>query len=183
MKAASYTGEGREYINAEGDIVTIRRAVRKAATDLGFTATDVTRVVTAASELARNVHRFAGSGHMTWRHLRDEDGAGIELTFRDEGPGIQNVEEALAPGFTTAGGLGMGLSGAKRLMDEMDIQSNPGGKGTVVTVRKWLKKPATLGSPQIKERSGLKKMPERSGTNAAGRNKATRGKEGTSPVT
>lgn len=123
-------------ITCEGDIVTARKVVREAATALGFGVTDVTRIVTAASELARNVFRYAGSGTMRCRGLDDPENIGLELVFADQGPGIANVEQAMEPGFSTSGGLGLGLPGAKRLMDELHILTEA-GKGTTVTVRKW----------------------------------------------
>jgi serine/threonine-protein kinase RsbT len=127
---------GEVPINSEGDIVTVRKAVRAAATELGFGVTDVTRIVTAASELARNVFVFARSGMLRWRALVQNGRTGVELVFDDRGPGIADIERALEPGFTTAGGLGLGLPGAKRLMDEIDIRSEA-GRGTTITVRKW----------------------------------------------
>lgn len=123
-------------IQSESDIVAVRKAVRDAATRLGFRITDVTRIVTAASELTRNILRCAGSGITRWRTLDTGGSVGIELTFEDKGPGIADVEQAMQEGYSTGGGLGMGLPGTKRLMDEMEIQSEV-GKGTTVTVRKW----------------------------------------------
>jgi serine/threonine-protein kinase RsbT len=131
---AATTGE--VAIQAESDMVAARRTVRDAATRLGFSVTDVTRIVTAASELARNVFKYAGEGAMHWRLLEDGGRSGIEIQFVDKGPGIADIRRAMEEGYTTGGGLGMGLPGARRLMDEMDIQSTV-GKGTVVTVRKW----------------------------------------------
>lgn len=128
--------EGEVPIASEGDIVSARKVVRKTAESLGFGVTDVTRIVTAASELTRNIFRYAGSGVMRWRKLANGNAQGLELTFADEGPGIANVEEAMQAGFSSSGGLGMGLPGAKRLMDELTITSEL-GKGTTVTVRKW----------------------------------------------
>ncbi|HXH09550.1 MAG TPA: anti-sigma regulatory factor [Alphaproteobacteria bacterium] len=128
--------EGKVAINSEGDIVIARKIVRDVAIAIGFGVTDVTRIVTAASELTRNVFRYAGSGIMSWRLLNVGEHIGIELTFEDHGPGIPDVEQALEIGYTTSGGLGLGLPGAKRLMDEMAIQSEV-GKGTRVTVKKW----------------------------------------------
>ncbi|MCC7265641.1 MAG: anti-sigma regulatory factor [Candidatus Latescibacteria bacterium] len=129
-------GEGEVRISAELDIVTVRQEVRQASVALGFRPTDVTRIVTAASELARNVFLYAGTGTMRWRALSVDGNTGIELVFTDSGPGIGDVEQALVPGYTTGRGLGMGLPGAKRLMGEMDIQTAL-GSGTTVTVRKW----------------------------------------------
>jgi serine/threonine-protein kinase RsbT len=123
-------------IQKEADIVLARRAVREAASRLGFGATDTTRIVTAASELARNVFRYACPGVMRLHQLDDGDRSGLELQFEDHGPGIANAERGLREGFPTSGGLGLGLRGAKRLMDEMDVRTEM-GKGTLVTVRKW----------------------------------------------
>lgn len=123
----------------ESHIVTVRKMIREAATSLGFGLTDVTRIVTAGSELARNIFHYAGSGVMRWNEVENGDKIGIELIFEDHGPGIANIEQAMEPGFTTSGGLGMGLPGTQRLMDEMEIQSQV-GMGTKVTVRKWRRK-------------------------------------------
>jgi serine/threonine-protein kinase RsbT len=123
-------------ISSEGDIVTARKLVRDAAMAMGFGVTDVTRIVTAASELTRNVFLYAGSGAMYWRKVNTGEHVGLELTFEDSGPGIPDIEQAMEMGYTTSGGLGLGLPGAKRLMDEMEIESQV-GKGTKVTVKKW----------------------------------------------
>ena len=128
--------QGELRINSEMDIVSARKTVREVAASIGFGATDVTRIVTAASELARNVSLYAGSGVMRWSVLDNESRtAGIELVFEDHGPGIENIEQAMERGYTTGGGLGMGLPGAERLMGELEIQSEV-GKGTTVTIRK-----------------------------------------------
>ncbi|HLJ49888.1 MAG TPA: anti-sigma regulatory factor [Bryobacteraceae bacterium] len=129
---------GEMRIGAETDIVVSRRTVRDAATQFGFSATDVTRIVTAASELARNVFKYAGEGVMRWRHLETNGRVGIELQFVDRGPGIADVEQAMEQGYSTGGGLGVGLPGAKRLVDELEIQSEV-GSGTTVTLKKWRK--------------------------------------------
>lgn len=131
--------EGEVRIEAETDIVIARRAVRDLSVQVGFGATDTTRIVTAASELARNVFKYAGSGCMRWTILADVRGSGLELRFEDHGPGISDVNEALRAGSSTGGGLGMGLPGTKRLMDEMEIQTEL-GVGTTVVVRKWLRR-------------------------------------------
>jgi len=131
--------DGRVAIESEGDIVDVRKAARGAAETLGFGVTDVTRIVTAASELARNVYLYASSGILQWRRLETGGKVGIELKFEDNGPGIADIEQAMKTGYSTGGGLGMGLPGAKRLMDEMELGSEV-GKGTTVTVRKWLKR-------------------------------------------
>jgi serine/threonine-protein kinase RsbT len=123
-------------IRSESDIVTTRRTVRDVAKALGFGITDVTRIVTATSELARNIVLYAGSGVMRWREVARSGGIGVELTLEDNGPGIASIEQAMQEGYTTSGGLGLGLPGTKRLMDEFEIASEV-GKGTRITVRKW----------------------------------------------
>ena len=132
----SHQGEFR--ITSENDIVMARKVVRDAATTLGFGITDVTRIVTAASELTRNIYHYAKSGVMHWRSLNQDASVGLELTFEDSGPGIPDVEKAMEIGFSTGKGMGLGLPGSKRLMDEMTIESTV-GKGTTVVVRKWLR--------------------------------------------
>jgi serine/threonine-protein kinase RsbT len=130
--------QGEFRITAENDIVMARKIVRDASTTLGFGLTDVTRIVTAASELTRNIYLYAKSGVMRLRLLNQDGRMGLELIFEDNGPGIPDVAKAMEPGFTTGNGLGMGLPGSKRLMDEMTIESTV-GKGTTVIVKKWLK--------------------------------------------
>ncbi|MCY3023177.1 MAG: anti-sigma regulatory factor [Planctomycetota bacterium] len=130
------TIEKEVVIKTESDIVVARRAVREGASALGFGLTDTTRIVTAASELARNIIKYAVEGTMVLHPLEDGTRTGIELTFVDHGPGIPDIAKAMKEGFSTSGGFGMGLPGAKRLMDEMDAQSAV-GQGTTVTVRKW----------------------------------------------
>ena len=132
----SVPDHGQVTIETESDIAVARRAVRDAALTVGFGTTEIARIVTAASELGRNIHKYAGRGLMQWRALENGSRYGLELSFEDRGPGIPDVEEALREGFSTGGGLGMGLPGAKRLMDEMEVESTP-GKGTRVVVRKW----------------------------------------------
>ena len=126
-------------IETEGDLVNVRRAVRDAAASLGFGVTDVTRIVTAASELARNVLLYARRGTVEWRHVLDHERVGLEIVFRDEGPGIADVEAAMSVGYTTSGGLGLGLPGTKRLMDDMELATEE-GKGTTIVVRKWMRR-------------------------------------------
>lgn len=127
---------GELSIRAENDIVAARRAVRDAATQLGFGPTEVTRLVTAASELARNIFKYAGTGVMRWNALNSADRVGLEIRFEDQGPGIADINRAMEEGFSTGGGLGLGLPGAKRLVDEMQVQSSL-GEGTTVTLKKW----------------------------------------------
>jgi serine/threonine-protein kinase RsbT len=128
--------QGAMPIRSEGDIVTTRRTVRAVAQGLGFGLTDVTRIVTATSELARNVVLYAGEGVIRWRELAKSGSVGVELTLEDSGPGIASIEQAMQEGYSTRGGLGLGLPGTKRLMDEFEIASEV-GKGTRITVRKW----------------------------------------------
>jgi serine/threonine-protein kinase RsbT len=130
---------GNVDIKSESDIIAARRVVRDVATQLCFGVTDVTRLITAASELARNVFLYAGAGVMRWSTIDRAGAVGLELTFEDHGAGIPDIELAMKPGYSTSRGLGLGLPGAKRLMDEMEIHSEV-GNGTTVTVRKWLRK-------------------------------------------
>ena len=132
-----FGAEGIVRIESEGDIVSVRKTVREISASWGFGITDVTRIVTAASELARNVFHFAGSGEMMWRRMDTSEKVCIELTFTDHGPGIADIKKAMEPGYTTGKGLGLGLPGAKKLMGGMEIQSEV-GRGTIVTVRKCL---------------------------------------------
>jgi serine/threonine-protein kinase RsbT len=123
----------------EEDIVLARQEGRALAKSLGFGLVDQSRIATAISELARNVIRYAGSGEVTLQALTKPDGSGrrgLEVVVADSGPGIDDPEAALRDGVTSGGGLGMGLPGAKRLMDEFALDTAP-GKGTTVTTRKW----------------------------------------------
>ena len=131
--------EVRLVIRGESDIVGARQRAREVARALGFGPLDQSRIATAVSELTRNVVRYAteGRGEVLIRpRPRTDRGAGLEIVVADEGPGIADVEQALRDGFTSGHGMGMGLPGTKRLMDEMDIDSAV-GRGTVVTIRKW----------------------------------------------
>jgi serine/threonine-protein kinase RsbT len=127
-------------IASESDIVLVRRSAREAAQAGGFGPTDVTRIVTACSEMARNIFKYAGRGTMCWRSISEAGRIGIELKFQDEGPGIADVTLAMQEGYTTSGGLGMGLPGTRRLVDEFEINSAP-GRGTTITLKKWLRRP------------------------------------------
>lgn len=127
-------------IKAEADIVLVRRAARSAAQRAGFSPTDVTRIVTACSEMARNIFKFAGQGAMRWRPIEASGRPGLELVFQDNGPGIADINLAMQEGYTTSDGRGMGLPGAKRLVDEFQINS-VAGQGTTVTLKKWLGPP------------------------------------------
>lgn len=135
---------GQVQIQSEADVIAVRKVVRDVARALDFGLTDVTRIVTAASELTRNVYLYAGSGVLCWTELDAGEAVGIELIFEDHGPGIADIQQAMEPGYSTRGGLGLGLPGSKRLMDDMEIQTLP-GNGTTVTVRKWHGKRSKTG--------------------------------------
>lgn len=117
------------------DVVRVRQATRQATVDAGFSLVDQTKVVTAASELARNTVIYGGGGDVTVELLRDGGRSGVRLTFADKGPGIADVQQALRDGFTSGGGLGLGLGGARRLMSELHISSRVGEGTTIVAVR------------------------------------------------
>ena len=123
-------------VQSAEDVVPIRQAVRQRAVELGFSLVDQTKIVTAASELARNTVQYGGGGRVTIDAVENFGRRGIRLTFEDNGPGIPDVELAMKDGYTTGGGLGLGLSGARRLSNDFSIQSAP-GKGTRVTITRW----------------------------------------------
>jgi serine/threonine-protein kinase RsbT len=127
--------DSREVRSSE-DVVLVRRAVREAAVASGFSLVDQTKLVTAASELARNMVIYGGGGTLHLATLNDGAKRGLRLTFEDQGPGIADVEQALRDGFTTGGGLGLGLGGARRLANQFEIDSRP-GVGTRVTITRW----------------------------------------------
>ena len=118
------------------DVVAVRQAVRQRAVELGFNLVDQTKIVTAASELARNTVQYGGGGTVTIEALEELGRRGLRLTFADKGPGIKDIELAMKDGYTTAGGLGLGLSGARRLSNDFHIDSTP-GEGTRVTITRW----------------------------------------------
>lgn len=119
------------------DVVKVRQAVRTLAMDLGFSLVDQTKVITAASELARNTLAYGGGGEVRIERLNEgPKRAGVRLTFEDRGPGISNIDLALTDGFSTGNGLGLGLNGARKLSHEFDIWSQP-GVGTRVTITRW----------------------------------------------
>jgi len=122
-------------IRAEIDIVTVRRRVREIAAGLGFTLVDQTKMVTAASELARNTMIYGGGGSMRAEALNGPR-TGLRLIFEDKGPGIPDIDLALRDGFTTGSGLGLGLGGSKRLVSEFQVLSRL-GEGTTVTITRW----------------------------------------------
>jgi serine/threonine-protein kinase RsbT len=123
-------------LRAEDDVVRARQAVRAWAVELGFSLVDQTKLVTAASELARNTVVYGGGGTVLMEVLEDGARTGLRLAFEDQGPGIPDIERALKDGYTTGGGLGLGLGGARRLVNEFAIHSVP-GEGTRITVIKW----------------------------------------------
>jgi serine/threonine-protein kinase RsbT len=122
-------------IHAEIDIVTARRRVREIAARLGFSLVDQTKMVTAASELARNTMIYGGGGSMRAEALNGPR-IGLRLIFEDKGPGIPDIDLALRDGFTTGSGLGLGLGGSKRLVSEFQVSSRV-GEGTTVTITRW----------------------------------------------
>jgi serine/threonine-protein kinase RsbT len=123
-------------IEKEQDIVAARQAVRKLTQELQFSLVDQTKMVTAASEIARNTLIYGGGGRMTWESVVDGTRNGLRLIFEDQGPGIPNLDLAMMDGWTSGAGLGMGLSGTKRLVNEFDLRSQPGA-GTCVTIVRW----------------------------------------------
>jgi serine/threonine-protein kinase RsbT len=132
----SILSSGELPLKSEHEIVLARQAVRKMAQQLSFSLVDQTKIVTAASELARNALIYGGGGLMRWEILDVAPRRGLRLTFADEGPGIANMDLALTDGWTSGNGLGMGLTGARRLVNEFEIDSKPGA-GTRVTVTRW----------------------------------------------
>ena len=123
-------------ISTSEDVVAVRQAVRQRAVELGFNLVDQTKIVTAASELARNTLQYGGGGTLRIEEILQGSRRGIRLTFEDNGPGIVNIELAMEDGYTTGNGLGLGLSGAKRLSNDFSIDSRP-GEGTRVTIVRW----------------------------------------------
>ena len=123
-------------IRSPEDIVVVRRVVREWSIASGFSLVDQTKLVTAASELARNTLVHGGGGEVRMQRLNDDQRKGVWLEFRDQGPGIADIDRALQDGFTTGGGLGLGLGGARRLANHFDIESAP-GQGTIVKIARW----------------------------------------------
>ena len=123
-------------VREASDILLVRQFVRECATALGFSVLDQTKLVTAASELGRNTLIHGGGGTMRLETFVENDRRGLRLTFEDKGPGIPDIEQAMSDGFTTKGGLGLGLGGSKRLVDEFEVVSRV-GEGTRVTATRW----------------------------------------------
>lgn len=130
------TGRTALPLRSDEDVVALRKHVRERAVAIALSLVDQTKLVTAASELARNTLKYGGGGTVYLDALEDGFRKGVGLIFVDDGPGIPDLEQALRDGFTTGGGLGLGLGGSKRLVDEFDIDSRA-GEGTAVSVVKW----------------------------------------------
>ena len=129
--------EERIAIESDADVVTARQRARELANELDLSSTDQTLLATAISEVARNITAYAGEGELRLRVVRGANGRqGIEVVASDQGPGIPDIERALQDGYTTGGGLGLGLPGARRLVDEFNIQSEV-DQGTTVTLVMW----------------------------------------------
>jgi len=127
---------GTQPIHIEQDVELARQTARKLATECGMRLIDLTKLVTAVSELARNTMVYGGGGEMDWQILDENTRTGLRLTFRDEGPGIADVKLAMTDGWTSGNGLGLGLTGAKRLVEEFELETTP-GKGTRITITRW----------------------------------------------
>jgi serine/threonine-protein kinase RsbT len=125
----------RVQVRSSGDIVRARQLARELALEMGFLGSDVTRIASAISEIARNILDYAQEGEIEFHEI--PQGRGLSITARDRGPGIPDVSLAMQYGYSSGTGLGVGLPGARWLMDEFNIQSMP-GRGTVVTMKKWL---------------------------------------------
>ncbi|MGI6554944.1 MAG: anti-sigma regulatory factor [Bacillota bacterium] len=131
-------GDKTIQVGDELDIVAARQAGRELSRSLGFNIVDQTRITTAISELARNIVLYAGKGIITLSKVKKGDRFGIEITARDNGPGIVDIELAMQDGYSTSNGLGAGLPGVRRLMDEFELKT-AAGKGTTVRIVKWLR--------------------------------------------
>jgi len=136
MRSALIVDDVRVSIDCDADIVAARQKGRELASQCGFPSTDLAVVATAISELARNIVRYAGRGQVILRLVNNNGKRGIEVVAADDGPGIPDIGMAMQDGYSTSGGLGLGLPGTRRLMDEFEITSDF-GKGTIVTVRRW----------------------------------------------
>jgi serine/threonine-protein kinase RsbT len=134
-------GESRIAIESDADVVTARQRARELAADLELSSTDQTLLATAISEVARNITTYAKRGEVSVSIVDEADGRrGIRVVASDNGPGIEDIDRALQDGYTTGGGLGLGLPGARRLVDDFHIESAP-GRGTTVTLVKWSRLP------------------------------------------
>src|SRR5262245_44172052 len=129
-------GNNKLPVRSSEDIVLVRQAVRHQAVELGFSLVDQTKLVTAASELARNIVTYAGTGSVGIEAINNGTRSGLQITFEDQGPGIADIELAMKDGYTTGSGLGLGLGGSKRLVHEFVINTRL-GEGTTVRITKW----------------------------------------------
>lgn len=123
-------------VRGSAEVVSVRHLVRRWAVEIGFSLVEQTKIVTAASELARNMVDYGRGGTMTAESLDNGSRKGLRLIFEDQGPGIPDIDQALRDGFTSGGGMGLGLGGAKRLSNEFEIRSAP-GQGTRVAITRW----------------------------------------------
>jgi serine/threonine-protein kinase RsbT len=128
--------ETRVPIDRDGDIIAARQKARELAAQVGFSGSDLTMIATAISEVARNIVVYANRGEIVLSAAQQGSRRGVLVIARDEGPGIPDIERAMRDGFSTGKSLGLGLPGARRLMDEFEIESEV-GKGTTITMRKW----------------------------------------------
>lgn len=135
-EAAGVSSADERQIRTPEDVVTVRQMVRQKAVEIGFNLVDQTKLVTAASELARNAIQYGGGGTVAVERLSDGSRRGLRVTFTDRGPGIDDIDQAMKDGYSTGGGLGLGLGGAKRLSSDFSITSAP-GEGTRVTIVRW----------------------------------------------
>jgi serine/threonine-protein kinase RsbT len=128
--------QSEQALSSQDDVVSVRQLVRSMAVEIGLSLVDQTKIVTAASELGRNTVVHGGGGTVRLEIIRDTARRGLRLTFEDQGPGIANIERAMQDGYTSGGGLGLGLGGSKRLTNDFAIESAP-GQGTRVTITRW----------------------------------------------
>jgi serine/threonine-protein kinase RsbT len=126
-------------ITHEPDILLSRQSGKQLAQELGFSVVEATMIATAISEVARNILLYAGSGEVVIERSQSEGRSGLRVIARDDGPGIADVDRAMEDGYSTGRGLGLGLPGARRLMDELDLASTP-GQGTTVTMSRWVRR-------------------------------------------
>ncbi|MCI8211258.1 anti-sigma regulatory factor [Pseudomonas sp. S25] len=127
---------GTQPVLIEQDVVLARQTARKLAQECGMRLIDLTKMVTAVSELARNTMVYGGGGDMDWQIIEDGLRTGLRITFRDEGPGIPDLKLAMTDGWTSGNGMGLGLTGAKRLVEEFELDTAPGA-GTRITITRW----------------------------------------------
>ncbi len=127
---------GTQPVLIEQDVVLARQTARKLAQECGMRLIDLTKMVTAVSELARNTMVYGGGGDMDWQILDEDMRVGLRITFRDEGPGIPDLKLAMTDGWTSGNGMGLGLTGAKRLVDDFELDTAPGA-GTRISITRW----------------------------------------------